>query len=387
MNILKYIWKLLVNIFVFIYLFVSTSKFKQTKSGKTILFLIPWLTFGGAEKVNLEILEALKKDGWDIYIITTKAARHEWKSKFSEYTPNILHIEKLPQRLHTYIYLKVIKKFDIKLTFISNSFTGYMSTPHIFKITKVVDLVHSEGGPKDQGGSPAFSAPFDKYISKRIVISDRLKDLYINKYNIASDKIVIIRNGVDIEDVNNVEINEEIQQFIRKGRVVVWAARLSYEKRPFEVIELAKKLHDFNFLLIGEGEMLHEVKQNSENVSNLFVTGELANAQVTKIIEASDLVILTSEFEGIPMVILEAMALGKPVVATNVGAISEIIDNNINGYLCNLNSIQNEMPELIKKAYANKEEIKEPAIKKIKSKFNKSTMQEQYLKTFNELVK
>jgi len=275
------------------------------------------------------------------------------------------------------------------LVYISNSFTGYLATPHISKLATVVDLVHSEGGEADKGGTPAFSSTFDRYIKKRIVISDRLKQLYINKYDINPRKIVVIRNGVEISfpsDQNEFEVDHNLEEFINKGKVVCWAARVSSEKQPFEFIELAKKMPEFNFLLIGGGDLLEGVKRASIGLDNLYITGTLSNTLTKKLISTSDVLVLTSQFEGIPMVILEAMSLGKPVVSTNVGAINEIIDDGIDGFLCDSKRIHDDMPNLINRAYNERREIGEKAILKIRSKFSKNKMQSEYLNLFNELA-
>lgn len=384
-------WKFLAENTARGYISSQSRGFNASDSKKNILFLIPWLTFGGAEKVNLEILEALKKDGWNIFIVTTKEARHEWEDKFRVYTNNILHIETIPQKLHSYIFLELINRYEITLTFISNSFTGYMATPHLSQVTTVVDLVHSEGGKEDKGGTPAFSATFNNYISKRVVISDRLKKLYVEKYAIEPSKISVIRNGVDDEeiksDVSGVKLDEGIEKFLSRDKRVTWGGRLSYEKQPKEVLYLAKQMPDFNFILVGGGELYNEILADAKGIDNLLVTGELSNNQLKAVISKSDLTILTSQFEGIPMIILESMALGKLVVSTDVGAISEIIEDGIDGFLCDPEKIQDEMPVLIKSAYKKKNIIQEKAIEKIRSKFNKANMQSQYLNLFNGLTK
>lgn len=382
-------WKFLSENTAKSYVSFKLKRFSDSNSGKNILFLIPWLTFGGAEIVNLEILDSLKKDRWNIFIVTTKEASHEWEDKFRVYTKNILHIENLPQRLHTYIFLELIRRYSIDVVFISNSFTGYLSTPHLAELATVVDLVHSEGGEEDKGGTPAFSSTFDKYIKKRIVISDRLKQLYINKYAINPDKIVVIRNGVDLSPNNelyDVVTDEKLEGFMRRERIVCWVARVSSEKQPLELIELAKKMTEFNFLLIGDGNLLEDVKRSSLGLDNFYVTGALSNTLTKKLISISDVLVLTSQFEGVPMVILEAMSLGIPVVSTNVGAIKEIIDDKVDGFLCDPKRIQADMPDMINRAYAERNEIGNKSIQKIRTKFSKNIMQSEYLKLFNELV-
>lgn len=385
--ILNKIWNILAVLIAKIFLLKYSRSVEE--NAKSILVIVPWLTFGGAEKVNLEILEALQTDGWDITIITTKQKRHEWKDKFRSVSDRIIHIENFPEKLQTYIITETVKKLNIDVTFISNSISGYLSCKHIHELCYTADLTHSEGGSEDQGGSPAFAAMFDEYIDSRIVISDRLKNLYINQYQIDPEKIEVIRNGVDIVEINNrikdIELDSNIEAFISKGHIVTWAARMSPEKQPEKVVELARSMNDYNFILIGDGELFPSIQQQA-SYSNILLTGARDNEVVKKIISMSDLVILTSQFEGVPMVILESMALGKPVVTTNVGAISEIIDNGVDGYLLHSDDIVKEMPQMISEAFSNRNYLQESTVKKVKTKFNKKDMQSSYVNLFNELI-
>lgn len=387
-NIFKYLWNIIAVLIAKLFL-VPYSKW-AIESDRTALFLIPWLTYGGAETVNLEILEALKKDGWQIVIITTKANRHEWKDRFLEYASTIIHIESLPLKLQPYIILETVKKFNINVAFISNSVSGYMAAPHIHKYCNVIDLTHSEGGVNDQGGSPAFAAMYDSYLDRRIVISDRLKQLYLDTYNINPDKITVIRNGVNIEQIidsiKKVQLDTTTQDFVNRERIVTWAGRLSAEKQPHIVLDLAKILPGYNFVLIGDGELYNEIMAKAQGMTNVLLTGAFENVKVKKVLSLSDVVILTSQFEGVPMILLEAMSLGKPVVTVNVGAVGEIVENTEDGYIIDNSNMFDGMSELIEEAYKNKNSIKEKAIEKVRTKFNKNDMQNSYKTVFNELI-
>ncbi len=386
MNILKSLWKTFASYLADLYVDLFAKRLSNEGQSKSILFIIPWLTFGGAEKVNLEIMEALKRENWNIFIVTTKASRHEWESLFKKYSDHIWHIENVPQKLHSYIFLSIIRKAGIKVTFISNSFTGYLATPHISQYSKTVDLVHAEGGPEDDGGSAKFSSTFNQYISKRIVISDRLKNLYVNEYRINESRVEVIRNGIDIAETVQ-EAAEAVfpvafNSILDKSRKVVWVGRMSEEKQPLEVIKLAKKMPNYYFIIVGDGDMYSQVVGEAENVKNVIFLGQLENNVSRKIIANSDILIMTSRYEGVPIVILEAMALSKPVVSTDVGAISEMVQPNINGYLVGLI----DMPAYIEKAYNNKIELGKNGLEVVEAKFNKSLMQEEYLKLFNSLL-
>lgn len=89
-------------------------------------------------------------------------------------------------------------------------------------------------------------------------------------------------------------------------------------------MEVAELLPQYAFVWIGNQ---HEVLNHPNNV---YFLGNIPNAGIY--CSLADLFMLPSDYEGLPMVILEAMSFGKPVVASNVGGISEIVTNGKNGY-------------------------------------------------------
>lgn len=106
---------------------------------------------------------------------------------------------------------------------------------------------------------------------------------------------------------------------------ILCIARLSPQKNIDIFLKLASMLPDYAFIWIGNQEEF--CGQFPENV---FFMGSLSNAGTYN--EYVDLFILPSNYEGLPMTIIEAMAFGKPVVASKVGGISEIVVDDVNGY-------------------------------------------------------
>lgn len=110
-----------------------------------------------------------------------------------------------------------------------------------------------------------------------------------------------------------------------KARILC-IARLAYPKRYDIFLEVARLLPDYAFIWIGNQ------KEVTEPVpSNVFFEGNLMNAGAYN--AYADLFMLPSDFEGLPIVIIEAMSCGKPIVASDVGGISEIVRNGENGFV------------------------------------------------------
>jgi glycosyltransferase involved in cell wall biosynthesis len=115
--------------------------------------------------------------------------------------------------------------------------------------------------------------------------------------------------------------------------IVGWIARVTRVKNPMRALEVADALPDTRFVLAGGGDLLEEVK--SKAPSNVSVIGW---ADAADLFGAADIILSTSENEGMPVALIEAQLAGKPVVATDVGSVSEVILNHETGIVTNKNA-------------------------------------------------
>ena len=108
-------------------------------------------------------------------------------------------------------------------------------------------------------------------------------------------------------------------------KVVMCIARVAKPKRHDIFISCAQQLPDYAFVWIGNMSPMENVPEN------VFFLGNLANA--SKYCQYADLFVLPSDYEGLPIAILEAMSYALPVVASNVGGVAEIVIDGKNGYV------------------------------------------------------
>ena len=115
-----------------------------------------------------------------------------------------------------------------------------------------------------------------------------------------------------------------------------FVGRLTQIKRPDRLLDVAAECKrrgiDLRFLVAGEGELFGSSKQRALN-EQLNVTFLGWRSDIDQIFAASDIAILTSDNEGIPLTLIQAAQAGLPIVATNVGSISDIVINESTGYL------------------------------------------------------
>ncbi|MTH55038.1 glycosyltransferase [Bacillus mangrovi] len=128
--------------------------------------------------------------------------------------------------------------------------------------------------------------------------------------------------------VSKDELRENLD--LPKGKkIILYIGRLVKEKGIGELVEAIRQLDDsYMCVLIGNGPLMGQLKENPELRQKVRCTGEISNENVRSYLLASDLFALPSYSEGMPTVLIEALALKIPVVATNVGGIPELMGSS-----------------------------------------------------------
>ncbi len=114
---------------------------------------------------------------------------------------------------------------------------------------------------------------------------------------------------------------------------VGWIARVTGVKNPMLALEVADAMPDTHFVVAGGGDLLEKVKATAP--SNVTVVGW---AKAEDVFGASEIILSTSENEGMPVALIEAQLAGKPVVATDVGSVAEVVLNHETGIVTNKNA-------------------------------------------------
>jgi len=141
-----------------------------------------------------------------------------------------------------------------------------------------------------------------------------------------------IPNAIDFNDIPKEKITLYENQ-------VTYVGRLSYEKGVDLLVEVAQRLPEANFLLIGNGPLYVELLKASKKVRNLHLLGYKPRNEALKYLAGSKVFILPSRSEGLSTSILEAMALKIPIVATAVGGNPELVQNEVTGFLVENNNV------------------------------------------------
>jgi len=304
-----------------------------------LLLLVPWLSIGGADKFNLDLLSHLKKKQWDITIATTLPSDNLWLHEFSKFTPdifvlnNFLALSDFPRFLK---YLVLSRNVDCIL--ISNSMLSYKLIPYLraeFPEISIVDFNHAIAYNWNNGGYPHQSTLYQQYLDMHIVASQQVKDWMIVD-GTAADHIHVCHLGIDrdfwkpnLAKRNLIRTDARIDNEIP---LILYIARLVEEKQPAvfakTMLLLTKEKLAFRAVVIGDGPLLKWINE-FVILHKLENTITILGAQPTEIvrdwIQAGDIVFLPTQSEGISLSLYEGMACGLTVVSADVGGQRELV--------------------------------------------------------------
>lgn len=215
---------------------------------------------------------------------------------------------------------------------------------------------------RKQSWRAVFQIFLAKIILKRSdqirVVSLKIKDNIINILKIAEHKVVnlpiLFVSQKEQENLSKNYLKEKYPQF---NFIILMASRLVKEKNINLAInvfnELNKEFDSLGLVIVGsgqEGMMLKELAKNNKNIIFEPWVNNLSDYYIS-----SDIFLLTSNYEGWGMTVVEANSYGLPVVMTDVGCAGEFIKNNYNGLICPVGDNQ-KILESLKFLINNKEE-------------------------------
>ena len=161
-----------------------------------------------------------------------------------------------------------------------------------------------------------------------IAAGDKVKRDLIEAGIGKEEQYFVARPGVEILDIEPKKQIRARKSLPGDAIIVGWLGRLAPIKRPDRVIELAKDIKEMTFLIGGDGELLSSLEKDLPK--NVKLLGWISPEEIWAV---SDIALLTSENEAQPISLIEASLAGLPIVAENVGSVSEVVDSEVTGFL------------------------------------------------------
>jgi len=312
----------------------------------TVLVLQPFLAVGGAEKLTLDVVTRL---GSSFRFLMVTLAPHDAVlgnsiDAFSRVVPHIYTLgEFAPPQLFFSFLSRLIEAYEVRTLFNANGTPWFYEAlpalrrrfPRLQIVNQLFD--HRYGFIAYYG--PAVAENVDRHIATNEAIAKTFRD----ERHVAEDRIDLIYHGIELSEFNPDVYGAEDVRAIRArlgvpdGKLLVtMAVRLHPQKRPADFIRLASRFlprTEFFFLLIGGGPLEAEIDAMIADVGlpNLRRTGFFS--PISDAIAASDIAVMMSEYEALPLYILSALAMRTPVVATDVGCIASVLNDGPCGFV------------------------------------------------------
>ncbi len=181
-----------------------------------------------------------------------------------------------------------------------------------------------------------------RYVTQYIAVSKALKDRLIEECGIPADKISVIYNGVELDQYNpNLCAPDEVCRSLGitdDYPVIGTIGRLVYQKGFSYFLEAAKRVwserRQVRFVIVGHGPEEAKLKSLAESLGISHVcTFAGLRFDTARLLSVFNVFVLSSVLEGLPRVVIEAMAMGRPIVATDIDGVREEIRHNETGIL------------------------------------------------------
>jgi len=369
-----------------------------------VLFIINSLCLGGAEKQTVFLLNNLDTHKFELSLACLK--------RIDDLLPQVNK-----NRLKKIFYCNVKQKVDLQavkllaqyievqridVVLCTNEYPmlyAILAVKNFKKKCKVIEVYHSVN-----------ITNFKKYIQMIIYrwffnkcncvtfVSKNQENYWLKEKNLKIKKSISIHNGIDYSYYDVIYSNKEKQALIDKlnlgadDYIIGFCSILRPEKKHVDALKAILKLKDrgidAKLLIIGDGPErnnieLHIKKLGLEN--NVRITG--FQEDVRPFISLCDCMVITSHSETFSIAALEAMAMGKPMIMTNIGGATEQIEHGKNGFIYtpgDVNSLADYMSQLF--ATSLRKKFGRCARNTVKSKFSLDKMINKYENLLCEIV-
>ncbi len=317
-------------------------KKKLKVEGMKVLYVVTSAGFGGAPLHVLQLMRYMRSLGHSVGLVSAPEPRlvREAEKLGVEVFPNPYFVRRfhLINDLRAFIPVyRAIKKFKPDIIHAHSSKAGIIARfwSAVLNVKPIIFTAH--GWVFTEGRKfwiRWLLAQIERIAAitttKIICVSEHDRELAI-KFKVASpEKLIVIHNGVDISLFQNI-----VKSQPRNNKpVITFVGRLAPPKDLFFLIDVAERINNAVFWIVGDGELREKVKRYISKkglIDRVVLFWE--RCDIPEILSQTDIFVLPSRWEGLPLAIIEAMMAGLPVVASNVGGISELIEDGVNGFL------------------------------------------------------
>ncbi|MBP3315593.1 MAG: glycosyltransferase [Clostridia bacterium] len=303
-----------------------------------IIQVIPSFAFGGAEIMCENMIYALKRQGHEVCVISLFDARTPISERIEASGTDIRYLGKKPG-LDLSIKGKLKKIFKAErpdaVHVHLNAIKYAAPAAKAAKIGKCVYTVHSIAD-KDAGGiSRRLNDYFFKHsMATPVALTSTVKESVSRVYGICECKVPVVFNGIDLGKCipkDNYALGESIELL----HIGSFSPVKNHEGILRAFVKIREVYPSARLRFIGGGALMDEMKQLALSLGlGESVIFEGTQSNVYPYLNAADLFVFPSHYEGMPMTLIEAMGSALPIVATEVGGIPDMLSDGESATLC-----------------------------------------------------
>jgi glycosyltransferase involved in cell wall biosynthesis len=315
-----------------------------------VAYFIDARAWGGAEVYLMQLVAAARKAGIEPHIYCAdRSDADAWIDALIEQGFNVSRYRPTKEfnPLGFFVARRVLSGHDvvhINKTHPRNSLPGviaaWLSGARVIVATEHLGQPPDSHYPLGRLIITTYVRLTNMMIDRTIAVSELSREMLLDNYRIPESKIVAIPNGIDVGRFENVDpgpVRAELG-LTPEDRVALFIGRLTARKGHSVAIDafpdVLAGVPEAKMVFVGNGELEDEFRSRVSAMGledRVIVAG--FRRDIPELLAASSALILPSEKECLPLSILEAMAAGLPVVATDVGGISEAVEDGVTGLL------------------------------------------------------
>ncbi|MEW5894170.1 MAG: glycosyltransferase family 4 protein [Candidatus Omnitrophota bacterium] len=303
-----------------------------------ILYFLNSFVRGGIEEHVLNLLKHIDRSCFDPIMVCPQQLLDQIKDELSSFKVpcHAVSIRSFLNFVEIFRYWKIIRRERPDIVHAHLFYATFFIAPisKILGVRHVVDTAHiRESWRKGLKKVYAVDRLVYRFVSKIICVSDAIKSYMVQEKKVPSGKTIVVKNGVDLRKFNNISSKQ-----VDGKLVFAVIGRLEKQKGHQYFLEAVRMLGDLGknceFLIIGSGSLEWKLKILAEEmgVAEKVIFLGYCKDVVSRLSEI-DVLVLPSLFEGLPLVVLEAGAMGIPVIATAVDGTPEAVVNEKTGLL------------------------------------------------------
>ena len=348
--------------------------------------IMPEFGLAGAEIMCENLTYELIKSGHEVVVVSMYDYHSAITDRLEQTGVEIRYLGKKPGLDVSMIpkMTKVFRETGVQVVHTHRYCAQYaMPAAMLAGVKHRVHTLHSVAPKENKKAARKLSKFFYKYCHViPVSLSQLVRESVVEEYKLAPEAIPIIFNGINLSKCMPKD------DYAREGNFkILHVGRFSEEKNHIGLISAFQKFHadhpDSELWLIGDGKLRPAAEEHARN-NGLEQAVKFLGLQsdVCSYMHDADVFTLTSNYEGIPMTMIEAMGTGLPVVATRVGGIPDMLDDD-SALLVPVNV--DAIAEAFEKYYCDEALRRKNglAVAKLAVRFSAEAMAEEYLKVYS----